>query len=82
MLHVHYLGEGAAIHTAAQLQQDSLYAQERGLTHFRVMLAPGGTGVVDGGDTLRVAQHFPAERLLLIQQQGPCARWPTTPLPV
>jgi hypothetical protein len=27
----------------------------------------GGTGVIDGGDTLRVAQHFPVEKLLLLQ---------------
>jgi hypothetical protein len=66
-----YLGEGAAIYTAAQLQQDSLYAQERGLPHFRIMLAPEGKGIVDGQDTLRVAQHFPAERLLLVQQKAP-----------
>lgn len=64
-----YLSEGAAVQTLAQLQQDSLYFRERGLVHFRVVLAGGGTRVVDGEDTLRIEQHYPAEKLLLAQKK-------------
>jgi hypothetical protein len=65
-----YRGDGAAIQTLAQLQQDSLYFRERGLVRFRAVLASEGTRVVDGQDTLRIAQHFPAEKLLLAQAEG------------